>query len=60
MTVALATVTWPVAAVGAAARGRWPTRAAVIVTVRDGDACGFGEAAPLPGFGDDRLSLIHI
>ncbi|MBL8621593.1 MAG: hypothetical protein JNK64_09825 [Myxococcales bacterium] len=48
-------VTWAVAATGAAARGRWPTRAATILALTDGDARGFGEAAPLPGFGDDPL-----
>lgn len=56
-------VRWAVAATGAAARGRWPSRAAIVIALGDGDdagaddgaAWGFGEAAPLPGFGDDPL-----
>lgn len=54
-------VRWAVAATGAAARGRWPSRAAIVIAIGDGDgdddgvAWGFGEAAPLPGFGDDPL-----
>lgn len=56
MRATVTTVAWPVAAVGAAARGRWPVRRAAILTLTDGDARGFGEAAPLPGFGDDDLA----
>ncbi|MBK7071415.1 MAG: hypothetical protein IPH44_03840 [Myxococcales bacterium] len=55
MRATLIAVRWAVAATGAAARGRWPTRAATIVALVDGDARGCGEAAPLPGFGDDPL-----
>ena len=60
MRATVTAVTWPVAATGAAARGAWPTRSAAIVQLEDGDACGFGEAAPLPGFGDDAVARAHL
>lgn len=55
MTGALARVAWSVAPRGAASRGTWPRREAVVVSVvRDGQR-RFGEAAPLPGFGADDV-----
>ena len=60
MRATVAAVTWPVATTGAAVRGAWPTRSAAILVLDDGDACGLGEAAPLPGFGDDAVARAHL
>ncbi|MEZ4399339.1 MAG: enolase C-terminal domain-like protein [Kofleriaceae bacterium] len=59
MRAELAVVRWTMAATGAARPGRWPTRAAIIVRVARAGAVGFGEAAPLPGFGTDSLAQAH-
>jgi L-alanine-DL-glutamate epimerase-like enolase superfamily enzyme len=52
---AVVRVSWTVAATGAAGRGRWPTRRAAVIGVPGARGWRWGEAAPLPGFGDDDL-----
>jgi O-succinylbenzoic acid--CoA ligase len=55
-----ATVRWAIPATGAAGRGAWPTRAAVLIelTTAAGEH-GLGEAAPLPGRSPDDLAAAH-